>query len=227
MATTPDRALVVIDVQNEYVTGGLRIEYPGLDVSLPNIARAMDGAYRAGIPVVVVQNRAPRTSPLFAEGSEGWKLHDSVAGRPRAHLVEKTLPSAFAGTDLAGWIASRGIKTLALCGYMTHNCVASTAIQALHDGLAVEVLSDATGSVPYANAAGAASAQEIHQAFSVVLQSRFAAVMPTDAWLEAIAGGKAPVRENIFTSHRNALEAARPSLTATSGIRRGPRTATR
>ena len=211
MAMTPDRALVVIDVQNEYVTGGLRIEYPPLDVSLPNIVRAMEGAARAGIPVVVVQNKAPRTSPLFGEGSEGWKLHPSVASRPRDHFVEKTLPSAFAGTDLAGWIASRGIRTLALCGYMTHNCVASTAIQALHDGLAVEVLSDATGSVSYANAAGIASAEEIHEAFSVVLQSRFAAVVRTDAWLEAIAGGAAPVRENIFTSHRNALEPKRVS----------------
>jgi nicotinamidase-related amidase len=206
MAATPDRALVVIDVQNEYITGGLKIEHPDPAVSLSNIARAMDGATRAGIPVVVVQNKAPRASPLFAEGSDGWKLHESVERRPRDHFVVKTLPSAFAGTDLREWLAQHGIGTVSLCGYMTHNCVASTAIQALHDGLAVEVLSDATGSVPYANSAGSASAREIHQAFSVVLQSRFAAVLRTDAWLAAIAGGLPPLRENIFTSHRNAIE---------------------
>lgn len=36
------RALIVIDVQNEYVTGNLPIEYPPLDVSLANIGRAIE-----------------------------------------------------------------------------------------------------------------------------------------------------------------------------------------
>ena len=60
------RALIVIDVQNEYVTGGLPIGYPSLDVSLANIGIAMDAARRVDIPVVVVQQVAPATSPIFA-----------------------------------------------------------------------------------------------------------------------------------------------------------------
>ena len=51
---SPKRALIVIDVQNEYVTGNLRIEYPDVQLSLRNIARAMDAAHDAGIPVVVI-----------------------------------------------------------------------------------------------------------------------------------------------------------------------------
>src|SRR3546814_4933159 len=35
----PQRALVVIDVQNEYVTGNLRIEYPPVEDSLRNIGK--------------------------------------------------------------------------------------------------------------------------------------------------------------------------------------------
>ena len=40
--SNPRRALVVVDVQNEYETGGLRIQYPPVADSLRNIGHAMD-----------------------------------------------------------------------------------------------------------------------------------------------------------------------------------------
>ncbi|MDQ1580631.1 MAG: hypothetical protein QOD05_1406, partial [Microbacteriaceae bacterium] len=110
------RALIVIDVQNEYVTGNVPIEYPSLEVSLPNIGAAMDAATRAGIPVVVVQHVSPEASPIFARGSYGVALHESVAQRAFDHTVEKALPSSFAGTDLDAWLAAREIDTITIVG---------------------------------------------------------------------------------------------------------------
>ena len=204
MSANPRRALVVIDVQNEYVSGDLLIEYPPIETSLANIGRAIDAARAAGVPVVVVQNFAPADSPLFARGSVGAELHPVVASRERDHYVEKALPSAFAGTDLKAWLAGRGIDTLAVAGYMTHNCDASTVFEATHAGLAVEFLADATGAVPYANEAGTASAEEIHRAFSVVMHTRFAAVVSTDAWLAAVEKGVPLARDNIYASNQRA-----------------------
>lgn len=204
MSANPRRALVVIDVQNEYVSGDLPIEFPPIETSLANIGRAMDAARAAGVPVVVVQNFAPADSPLFARGSVGAELHPVVASRERDHYVEKALPSAFAGTDLKAWLAERGIDTLTVAGYMTHNCDASTVFEATHAGLAVEFLADATGSVPYANEAGTASAEDIHRAFSVVMHTRFAAVVTTDAWLAAVKAGVPLARDNIYASNQRA-----------------------
>jgi nicotinamidase-related amidase len=51
MSSSPRRALIVIDVQNEYVTGDLPIEYPDVNVSLANIGRAIDAAARHDVPV--------------------------------------------------------------------------------------------------------------------------------------------------------------------------------
>lgn len=204
MSATPRRALVVIDVQNEYVTGDLPIEYPDVQTSLANIGRAMDAARAAGVPVVVVQNLAPATSPLFARGSAGAQLHPVVASREHDHYVEKSLPSAFAQTDLADWLASRNVDTLTIVGYMTHNCDASTAFEATHRGLKVEFLVDATGSVPYENDAGFASAEDIHRVFGVVMHSRFAAVATTDAWLAALAAGAPLPTGNIYASNQKA-----------------------
>lgn len=201
---TARRALIVIDVQNEYVTGDLPIEYPDVHASLANIARAMDAAHAANVPIVVVQNSAPAGAPIFAPGTDGWALHASVAGRTRDHYVEKRLPDCFAGTDLGEWLQARKIDTLAVVGYMTHNCVDSTIKHALHAGYAIEYLHDASGSVPYANRAGAASAEQIHRTFCVVLQSRFAAVLSTDEWLAVLRGEAQPVRESIVASNRNA-----------------------
>lgn len=204
----PRRALIVIDVQNEYDTGGLRIQYPPVADSLRNIGRAMDGARAAGIPVIVVQQCAPPDAPLFATGSHGWELHATVAARPREHYLRKTLPSAFAGTDLGGWLAAHGVDTLAVAGYMTHNCNDTTIKHAFDAGLRVEFLADASGSVPYANHAGAASAEEIHRVFAVVEQSRYAAVLATGAWLAHVAAGTVPERDTIHASHQLALAAA-------------------
>jgi len=202
----PRRALIVIDVQNEYDGGGLPIEYPPVGQSLLNIGRAMDAAKAAGIPVVVVQNVAPATSPIFAEGTHGAELHQVVTSRGWDHLVQKKLPGSFSGTDLEVWLRKNRVDTLVIAGYMTHNCDASTVIQAVHAGFSVEFLSDASGSLPYRNRAGQATAEEMHRVFMVVLQSRFAAVMNTDEWIDIMRGNGAPVRENILMSNRQARQ---------------------
>ncbi|MED5621636.1 cysteine hydrolase family protein [Ideonella sp. BN130291] len=210
-ATTnsPRRALVVIDVQNEYFAGGgLPIEYPPVEQTLPKIAAAMDAARAAGVPVVVVQNTAPAGSPLFDRGTPGWQLHPEIERRGHDHFIDKAWPSAFTGTDLADWIAEHRIDTLTVAGYMTHNCNASTILEATHRGLQVEFLSDASGALPYANAAGRASAEEIHRVFSVVFHTRFAAVATTAAWVDALQTGNPLPRDNIVASNRRALGAA-------------------
>lgn len=65
----PKRALIVIDVQNEYFDGAPPITDPPPDVSLANIARATDAAADADIPVIVVQHGDDDPeSPIFRKG---------------------------------------------------------------------------------------------------------------------------------------------------------------
>ena len=208
MTALPRRALIVIDVQNEYVSGNLPIEYPAIDGSLANVGRAMDAARAAGVPVVVVQHGTPAGTPIFAQGSHGWELHPVVASRPSDHLVPKERASAFEGTDLEAWLRARGIDTVTVVGYMTHNCVDSTVKHALLLGLSAEVLADATGSPSYANRAGAAGARQIHDTVLVVLQSGFANVMSTQEWIAALQGAPLPERGSIFASSQAARAAA-------------------
>lgn len=208
MEGTRQRALIVIDVQNDYIGGALPIEYPAVEQSLAAIGRAMGAAREAAIPVVAVQNILGQGMPFMARGTMGAELHASIAGQGWDHHVLKELPSALANTGLEEWLRMEQIDTITLAGYMTHNCVLSTAIHGAQLGFGVELLSDATGSLPYANAAGSATAEEIHRVSLVVLHSRFAAVMTTDQWINALTGGEAPKRDSIFASNQRARQAA-------------------
>jgi len=204
MSVSPRRAVIVIDVQNEYFTGNLQIEYPPSSQSLANITRVMDAATAAGVPVIVIQHNSPVDSPAFAEGTDGWRIHEAVDKRHRDAFFQKSLPSSFSETGLAEWLAAHDIDTLTVVGYMTHNCNDTTIKHAFDRGLQVEFVHDASGAVSYANRAGYATAEEIHRVFSVVEQSRFAAVLSTSEWLHALATGEAPVRENILDSYHAA-----------------------
>lgn len=205
MSQQAKRALIVIDVQNEYVTGNLRIEYPPIEQSMANIGRAMDAATAAGIPVIVIQHLLPEGAPIFATGSHNAELHPLVAERPRDHFIQKQMASSFAGTDLAAYLKQHEIDTLSVIGYMTHNCDDSTVRQAHHEGWKVELLHDAAGSPPYRNAMGSATAEEIHRVFTVVMHTGFAAVLSTDEWLNALQTGEVPQPDNIYLSNQRAI----------------------
>ena len=79
--STPRRALILIDVQQQYFSGPLEIQYPPHQESLPTIARAIDAATAAGIPVAVIQHSAGVGAPVFAQGRPGFELHPEIEGR--------------------------------------------------------------------------------------------------------------------------------------------------
>ncbi len=204
-SSSPRRALLLIDIQNEYVDGNLPIEYPPLNTSLPNIARAIEAAQSAAIPLIVVQQMAPETSPVFAVGSHGWELHPVVSGFTPALLVQKKLPSALADTGLGDWLRAHAIDTVTVAGYMTQNCNESTIRQAAHEGWNVEFLHDASGAVSYRNHMGLLHAEDMHKAACIVIQSRFAAVMTTTEWIHLVREGKPSSYEtNLYLSYQQA-----------------------
>lgn len=179
------RALLVIDVQNEYFTGKLPVSYP--QDSLKRITQAMDAAQQAGIPIVAIQHSAPQPdSATFRRTSHEWELHPEIAGRTHAVRIEKALPGSFTGTQLEAWLREHDITTVVISGYMTQMCCDTTARQAMHLGFAVEFLSDATGTLAFTNSAGQVSAEELHRAILVTQQLRFSNVLSTEEWISKI-----------------------------------------
>lgn len=179
------RALLVVDVQNEYFTGQLPVW--DSESSLSNILKAMDHAHEKGIPVVVIQhaNLLENVSTL-RKGTPEWELHPEIAKRPYDLLIEKNMPGSFTETDLEHWLRSKGITTVTITGYMAHICCDTTARQAAHLGFSVEFLADATGAIPLKNEWGEISAEELHRAVLIVQGAAFSKVMKTTDWIEQL-----------------------------------------
>ncbi len=176
------RALLVIDVQNEYFTGALPITHPA--GHLERILEVMDAA-TGKVPVVVIQHAADQ-GPIFRKGTPAWELHPEVAARPRDLLLEKKLPGSFTGTELEAWLRERGIDVVAVAGYMTHMCCDTTARQAAHLGFKSEFLSDATGTLDLENAAGRVKAEELQRSILCAQQQFLSEVVPASTWLRRI-----------------------------------------
>jgi nicotinamidase-related amidase len=183
MPDKPKRALLVIDIQNEYFTGKLPVTYPA--GSLTNLLSAMDAAHAHEVPVVVIQHASPQPdAAIFRKASKEWELHAEVASRPHDVVIHKSLAGSFTGTELETWLRGRGVETVVIAGYMTQMCCDTTARQAMHLGFGVEYLSDATGTLAIKNDAGEVSDEELHRAILVTQQMRFSRVMNTDDWIK-------------------------------------------
>jgi nicotinamidase-related amidase len=182
-----NRALLVIDVQNDYFSGRHTITHPAN--SFEGILAAMDAAHAAGIPIILVQHTAPEESMReFRKNTPGWEIAREVLDRPHDVVIEKNLPGSFTGTSLEAWLREREIDTVTISGYMTQMCCDTTARQALHLGFRVEFLSDATGTHAFSTYAGEVTAEELHRAALVTQAMRFSTVLTVREWVKKITG---------------------------------------
>ncbi|MGY5766059.1 isochorismatase family protein [Brachybacterium sp. DNPG3] len=209
-ADAPRRALILVDVQQDYFDGVLEIRHPAPADSLPVILAAIDAATAAGIPIVAVQHDGGVGSPIFDPSTPGFALHPEIEARRTADwmIVVKPFGSVYAGTGLAEQLRERGVDTVALVGYMTNNCILASSVEAEGLGLTTEVLRDATGAIHLANAAGAVDARTVHETLMVILHSNLAAVATAADWADALATGTVLSRSNLVESALAGADAA-------------------
>lgn len=127
-----DKALLVIDVQQDYFPGG-GVELWNTEAVLKNVVAAIEKARSLGIAVVHIQHVSDtsrgRGSSFFNAGTEGVKIHPAVlAAAPEAPVVVKHYADGFYETRLEEVLSGLGVKELLVCGMMTQNCVTHTAI---------------------------------------------------------------------------------------------------
>lgn len=172
-----ETAVVVIDMQNAYASAGGYVDTAGFDISgaagtIARIAKVLETARGAGMPVVFLQNgwdpdyveaggpgspnwhksnalKTMRARPelagtFLARGGWDYEIVDALAPQPGDIRVHKTRYSAFFNSQLDSILRSRGIRNIVFVGIATNVCVEST----LRDGFHLEyfgvMLEDAT-----------------------------------------------------------------------------------
>jgi len=168
-------ALVVIDMQRDFLEPGGFGESLGNDVSLLRVAiepcqAVLETARRHGMLVIhtreghrpdmsdaptakvergVPSRRIGDTGPMgriLIRGEAGHDIIPALYPRPGEPVIDKPGKGAFYATDLGTILHSRGIDTLIVCGVTTEVCVHTTVREANDRGYRCVVPADCCGS---------------------------------------------------------------------------------
>ncbi|MEU0391250.1 nicotinamidase [Streptomyces sp. NPDC006208] len=167
------RALIVVDVQNDFCEGGSLAVSGGADVAaaITDLIGQAQPGYRH-----VVATRDTHVDPgghfsaqpdyvdswpaHCVAGTEGVGFHPNFAPVVASGAIDAVFDkgayaaaySGFEGTDengatLAEWLRERGVTEVDVVGIATDHCVRATALDAVREGFATHVLLDLTAGV--------------------------------------------------------------------------------
>ena len=174
------KALVVVDMQNDFCPGGTLAVKEG-DSIIPVINKYIDSFSRAGDPVVFTRDWHTPDHCSFTSSGGIWPAH-CVAGttgaefHPDLNVPEKSLIiskaerrdadaySGFEGTELDRMLRSLKVNEVWVCGLAADYCVKSTVIDALTLGFNVKVIKDGTRAVDVKPDDGNAAVAEMKKA---------------------------------------------------------------
>lgn len=149
-----DCALIIIDMQNDFIAEGAPIECPGGREIVPKIQRIKKWAKENSIPVFYTQEmhryqkidyglELERNEPQHClEGTEGVEVIDELKPEGDDYVIIKRRYSGYYLTDLEILMKSFNRNTLILTGAATNVCVYATALDAMQRDTRVIVLSD-------------------------------------------------------------------------------------
>jgi nicotinamidase-related amidase len=176
------KALIVVDVQNEFSPRGHR-PVPNHAAALAAIRERVEEARREARPIAwVLHHNRPHEGPAFAPGSWGAELSPGLGPQPGAgpeRLFEKDVFGAFSGTALDPWLQSLGVGAVLIVGFYAHMCVSTTTREALVRGYDVEIDPEATGARDLDDETlGRQTADEVRRSALLHLTSMGAALAP-------------------------------------------------
>ncbi len=176
-----ESALLVIDAQRAYSDDGA-LPLPDIGSASARLSELLADARRRDVPIIHVAHVGPPGTPF--DPTDGGRFLTCAVPLTGEIVVTKSLPNAFAGTDLRGHVESLD-RPLVICGFMSHMCVSSTARASLDLGRTTSVVSDATASRSLRSTITGTSipAATVNDAALAALADRFSIVAPASAFV--------------------------------------------
>jgi len=172
-STTFNPALLVIDVQNGFMSNGGSYHHLGMKISnyqliIPTLRELISICRKHNVPVFYTQavressgidllTRSHRIlpkareerikkRPICVRGTWDAKILDAIKPTNKDHIVIKRRDSAFQDTETEVWLNSLKVNTLIFCGIDTSICVETSLRDGFNRGYDVILISDATAS---------------------------------------------------------------------------------
>ena len=160
-------ALLLIDMQNDFVRDGKPLRVAGADAIIPKVREVLELFREKRLPVVhvlrvhrpdgsdveIMRQEIFRRTPFAVEGTEGADVIGELAPKRGEFTIRKIRMSAFLGTDLDLLLRSIGVDTVVVTGIQTPNCIRTTVFDAMAYNYSACLVADAV----------AAQSDEIHR----------------------------------------------------------------
>jgi nicotinamidase-related amidase len=147
-------ALVVVDMQNDFVKEGGSLVVPDAEGTISAIRNLLELARENHMKVVFTQDSHADGDPEWEiwpeharEGAWGWKIVDELSPREDETVIRKVRYDAFYGTHLDHFLRLWNVETLVICGTVANICVHYTAASAALRWYDVVIPKDATSAL--------------------------------------------------------------------------------
>jgi nicotinamidase-related amidase len=155
VALDPRRtALIVVDMQNDFVKEGGSLLVPDAGATIPTIRGLVEKARASGVRRVFTQDTHDAGDPEWdiwpehaRRGTWGWQIVEELAPREDELVIEKVRYDAFYGTHLDHFLRLWDVDTVVVCGTVANICVHYTAASAALRWYHVVVPKDATSAL--------------------------------------------------------------------------------
>ena len=184
MEAEKKRALIVVDVQNDFCPGGALAVAAGDEV-VPPLNDLIREFLARNEPVFKSRDWHPRRTKHFAEFGGTWpvhcvqetrgaEFHPELTDDPRIQLISKGTGdedqySAFDGTDLAARLRAANIEEVWVGGLATDYCVKNTVLDALREGFTVKAVRNAMRPVEIQPGDGTRAIEEMQRAGAEII----------------------------------------------------------
>lgn len=180
------KALIVIDIQNEYFeNGGLTLVNP-VEASA-NAGKVIEHFRANNLPIIHFQHLSadPQTLPIFVEGTKGAEIHENVKPLKNEKVFQKNYPNSFRDTGLLDYLKENEVTEVVITGMMTHMCVDATTRAAFDFGYKCTVIGDACASRDLEINGKTVKSDDVHNAFLAALEFFYAEIKSTAEYLSA------------------------------------------
>lgn len=143
MKNEGNTALVIIDIQNDYFSGGT-MELVGAEEAAEKAKKVLKHFRESNIPVIHIKHIALQEgATFFLPDTEGAKIHKSVSPLETEKVIIKNYPNSFRDTEFLTYLQENNISNLVICGMMTDVCVDATTRAAMDFGFNNLIIGDA------------------------------------------------------------------------------------
>lgn len=177
------RAIIVVDIQNEYFPGG-KLLLEGIDEAASNAAKVIEHARSANELVVYIQHEsADPEIPFFIPGTQEVAIHPTVAPLEQETVLVKHFPNSFRETGLKVLLDQQSIEEVVIVGAMSHMCIDATSRAASDFGYKTTIIHDACATMDLEFDGVTVPASQVHATIMAALAFAYGTVTTTENYI--------------------------------------------